>query len=159
MYSGIFLPTLDKDETIDIETTIDMSGSSSEETGRDFISEVYGIMNQYHDFNIGLSTFDTRVYNRQKFTKDTQEELLGYKLMGGGGTNFSCFWEYYIKHNIKPKLLVVFTDGFNYSNDWGPSDYCPTLWVITDGGRTKVLPPWGKWCYYSDDGVDEVGEV
>ena len=44
MYGGIFLPTLDKDETIDIQIAIDMSGSISDDMAKDFIGEVHGIM-------------------------------------------------------------------------------------------------------------------
>lgn len=157
MYGGIFLPTLKKDETIDIEIAIDMSGSITESMGRDFMSEIHGIMNQYHDFNIGVLTFDTKVYNHQKFTKDNIDDFMRYKLGGGGGTDFLCFWNHWQKNQIEPKLAVIFTDGYP-CGDWGPSNYCDTLWVITEGSKTLVKPPFGRYAYYSHDvGVDEVG--
>lgn len=159
MYGGIFLPTLKKDETIDIEIAIDMSGSISDAMGRDFLSEIKGIMSQYHDFNIGVCTFDTKVYNRQVFNKDSEDDFMRYKLIGGGGTDFLCFWNHWIKNHIEPKLAVVFTDGFP-CGEWGPHNYCDTLWIITEGSKTLVKPPFGRYAYYSHgDGVDEVGEV
>jgi len=159
MYGGIFLPVLDKDETIDIQIAIDMSGSISDAMAKDFLSETYGIMQLYHDFKIGIICFDTEVYNYQTFTKDTQDELLNYKPIGGGGTDFGAFWRFWEKEQIEPKLAVVFTDGYPYGS-WGPENYCDTLWVITEGFKTRVKPPFGRFAYYEHGkGVDEVGEV
>lgn len=159
MNSGIFLPTLDKDETIELEIAIDMSGSISDAMGKDFLSEVVGIMNMYADFKIGILTFDTRVYNHQVFTKDTMDDIFKYKLGGGGGTDFDCFWNHWKQEQIEPKLAVVFTDGFPYGS-WGPDGYCDTLWVITEGAKTRVKPPFGRYAYYdSTNGVEEIGDA
>jgi hypothetical protein len=156
---GIFLPTLKKEETIDIEIAIDMSGSISDAMGKDFLSEVYGIMNMYSEFKIGILTFDTNVYNHRTFTKDSADELLSYKLGGGGGTDFDCFWNHWKKEEIEPKLALVFTDGFPFGS-WGPSNYCDTLWVITEGAKTRVRPPFGRWAYYNSAiGVEDLGEA
>lgn len=157
MYGGIFLPTLDKDETIDIAVAIDMSGSISDKMASDFLGEVYGIMQQYNDFNISILCFDTQVYNFQTFTKDTADDLLRYECKGGGGTDFSAFWDYWKENNIEPKKAVVFTDGFPFGS-WGPEGYADTLWVITEGAKTRVKPPFGQYAYYDHGkGVDEVG--
>jgi predicted metal-dependent peptidase len=159
MYGGIFLPTLKKDETIDIQIAIDMSGSISDEMGKDFLSEVYGIMQQYHDFKIGVMTFDTAPYGYKEFTKDNQDELLSYKLDGGGGTDFDAFWDYWKDNKIEPKLAVVFTDGFPFGS-WGPDNYADTLWIITEGAKTRVTPPFGRYAYYENGkGIEEVGEA
>ena len=157
MYGGIFLPTLDKDETIDLEIAIDMSGSITDQMGKDFLSEVYGIMGMYSDFKIGVLTFDTQVYNHRTFTKDTMDDLLKYQLTGGGGTDFGCFWNHWKKENIEPKLALVFTDGFPFGS-WGPDNYCDTLWVITEGSKTRVKPPFGRYAYYDHGvGLEEFG--
>lgn len=159
MYSGIFLPTLDKDETIDIAIAIDMSGSISDAMARDFMSEIHGIMNAYNDYTISILCFDTQVYNFQKFTKDNEDELLRYKPMGGGGTDFGCVWDYWMENQIEPKKAVWFTDGFPFGS-WGPENFADTLWIITEGAKTRVKPPFGQWAYYSSkEGVDEVGAV
>jgi hypothetical protein len=159
MYGGIFLPTLDKDETIDIAVAIDMSGSISDAMAKDFLSEVHGIMNMYNDFNISILCFDTKVYNYQTFTKDTADELLEYQCKGGGGTDFMAFWKYWMDHNIEPKKAVVFTDGYPHGT-WGPETYADTLWIITEGHKTRVKPPFGTYCYYdSHTGVEEIGQA
>lgn len=157
MYGGIFLPTLDKDETIDIAIAIDMSGSISDAMASDFLGEVYGIMQQYNDFNISILCFDTQVYNYQTFTKDSSDDLLRYECKGGGGTDFSAFWDYWKENNIEPKKAVVFTDGFPFGS-WGPENYADTLWVITEGAKTRVKPPFGQYAYYDHSkGVEEIG--
>lgn len=159
MYGGIFLPTLKKDETIDIAVAIDMSGSISDQMGKDFLSEIYGIMSQYNDFTISILCFDTQVYNYQKFTKDNQDDLLDYKCKGGGGTDFDAFWNFWMEENIEPKKAVIFTDGFPFGN-WGPDNYCDTLWIITEGAKTRVKPPFGQYAYYDHGtGVQEIGQA
>lgn len=159
MYSGIFLPVLDKDETIDIQIAIDMSGSISDDMARDFMSEIHGIMSAYNDFTIGVLCFDTEVYNYQKFTQENSDDLLKYEPKGGGGTDFMAFWNYWMDNNLEPKKAVVFTDGFPFGT-WGPETYADTLWIITEGAKTRVRPPFGTYCYYEPKvGVDEVGQA
>ena len=159
MYGGIFLPTLDKDETIDLQIAIDMSGSISDAMAKDFLSETYGIMQLYHDFKIGIVCFDTKTYNYKEFTKDNQEDLLSYECKGGGGTDFDAFWNFWKDEQIEPKLAVVFTDGYPYGS-WGPENYADTLWVITEGYKTRVKPPFGRFAYYEHGtGVEEIGSV
>ncbi len=159
MYSGVFLPVLDKDETIDIAVAIDMSGSISDRMAKDFLSEVYGMMSAYNDFTISIICFDTQTYNYQVFTKDTADDLLSYECKGGGGTDFMAFWNYWMENDIEPKKAVVFTDGYPFGT-WGPENYCDTLWVITEGAKTRVKPPFGEYAYYDHaEGVSEIGAV
>jgi predicted metal-dependent peptidase len=159
MYSGIFLPTIKTSETIDLEIAIDMSGSITDEMGKDFLSEIHGIMNSYADFRIGVLSFDTQAYNHQVFTKDTIGDFMRYELKGGGGTDFECFWNHWKENGLEPKMAVVFTDGFPFGT-WGPSKYCDTLWIITEGAKTKVKPPFGNFAYYqSKIGLEEVGSA
>jgi len=159
MYGGIFMPTLKKDDTIDIQIAIDMSGSISDSMAKDFLSETYGIMQLYNDFKIGIVCFDTATYNYKEFTKDNEDELLSYQCKGGGGTDFEAFWNFWKEAKIEPKLAVVFTDGYPYGT-WGPENYCDTLWVITEGYKTRVKPPFGRFAYYEHgNGVEEIGDA
>jgi len=157
--SDVIFPNLIKEEEIDVEVTIDQSGSISTEMAQDFLSEVYGITQQYHSFRIGVSTFDTKLYNRQVFTAENAEEMLGYEPKGGGGTDFYAFWNYYEKHDIRPKLLIVFTDLECY--DHGPPDYCENvLWLINNPYNKEIVPQFGSWVRYERDiGVTDVGAV
>ena len=159
MSSDVIFPSLIKEDTIDVEITIDQSGSINEEMARDFLSEVHGITQQYNNFSIGVSTFDTKLYNRQVFNSENIDELLDYKPQGGGGTDFNAFWNYYKKHNIQPRLLIVFTDL--ECDNHGPRDYCDqVIWVVNNPYNKKILPDFGTWVRYErDTGVTEAGSV
>ena len=66
-------------------------------------------MDQYKDFKIKCWCFDTKVYNEQDFSQDSGEELTDYKLMGGGGTEFMCNWEYMKENDIQSyKIYYVY---------------------------------------------------
>ena len=80
--SGAILPGMDFQDTIDLAVAIDMSGSIGSVQGKDFLSEVQGIMDEYQDYNIKLWCFDTKVYNEQDFSADQASDINDYQLMG-----------------------------------------------------------------------------
>ena len=142
------MPGMKTQEAIDICVMIDMSGSISERQGRDFISEVKGIMETFEDYRIHIGCFDTEVYNMQMYTADNLEDIADYKLAGGGGTDFDCFFDYFKKEEIEPKKLVVFTDGYP-GGSWGDPNYCDTVWVIH--GDKNPDPPFGTFALYDEN--------
>lgn len=142
---GAILPGMVNDETIDVCCAIDMSGSITDKQGKDFISEVKGIMDEYVDFNLELWCFDTQVYNYAKFTGDTAQDILEYQVKGGGGTDFDANFEYMKEHGIEPKKFIMFTDGYPCGS-WGDESYCDTLFIIH--GSESIIPPFGQVAYY-----------
>jgi predicted metal-dependent peptidase len=143
-HMNAILPGTNYDETIDICCSIDMSGSITDEMGKDFISEIKGIMEEYKDYKIKLWCFDTRVYNEADFD-GYNDDILGYELMGGGGTDFMCNWSYMKEHDINPKKFIMFTDGYPWDS-WGDPDYCDTVFIIH--GNESIVPPFGAHAYY-----------
>ena len=141
------MPGMKTQEAIDICVMIDMSGSISASQGRDFISEVKGIMETFQDYRIHIGCFDTEVYNMQLYTADNLEDISEYELMGGGGTDFDCFFDYFKKEEIEPKKLVVFTDGYP-GGSWGDPVYCDTVWIIH--GDPNPDPPFGVFALYDE---------
>ena len=147
--SGAVLPGMNFQDTIDIAVTIDMSGSISDAQGRDFLSEIKGIMEEYQDYNIKVWCFDTQVYNEADFSADGGEDLMDYQLMGGGGTDFMANWTYMKEQNYVPKKLIMFTDGYAWDS-WGDPDYCDTVFII-HGNRDKGLQaPFGQTAHYDE---------
>ena len=142
------MPGMKTQEAIDICVMVDMSGSISDSQGRDFISEVKGIMETFEDYRIHIGCFDTEVYNMQMYTADNLEDISEYRLDGGGGTDFDCFFDYFKKEEIEPKKLVVFTDGYP-GGSWGDPNYCDTVWIIH--GDKNPDPPFGVWALYDND--------
>jgi len=139
------LPGMDTTDAIDIAVAIDMSGSISEEQGRDFLSEVQGIMDTFTDYRIHLFTFDTQVYNPQDFNSDNISDITEYQCQGWGGTSFECIFDYLKEADIEPKKLVTFTDGYPFGS-WGDPDYCDTVWIIHSNDDPN--PPFGTWAKY-----------
>ena len=86
-------------------------------------------MSQYNDFNIHLFCFDTSVHNPVKITADTANDLLTYELVGGGGTDFDCCFNYMREEGIVPKKFIMFTDGYPWGS-WGDETYCDTLFIV-----------------------------
>ena len=143
-HMSAILPGTQFDETIDICCSIDMSGSISVDMGIDFISEVKGIMEEYKDYKIKLWCFDTKVYNEADFD-GYNDDIMAYEIMGGGGTDFMCNWEYMKQHDINPKKFIMFTDGYPWDS-WGDPDYCDTVFIIH--GNDSIVPPFGTHAYY-----------
>ena len=144
-HCGAILPGMMNEETIDVSVAIDMSGSISDDMAKDFISEVKGIMDEYVDFKLDLWCFDTNVYNYAKFTGDTADEIMSYKVKGGGGTDFEANWQFMKDEGIEPKRFIMFTDGYPCGS-WGDENYCETLFVVH--GNETIISPFGQTAYY-----------
>jgi predicted metal-dependent peptidase len=144
-HSGAILPGMMNEETIDVSVAIDMSGSISDVQAKDFLSEVKGIMDEYKDFNLELWCFDTEIYNYAKFTGDNSDEIVDYRVNGGGGTDFDANWRFMKEEGIVPKKFIMFTDGYPCGS-WGDEDYCDTIFVIH--GNESIISPFGQTAYY-----------
>jgi predicted metal-dependent peptidase len=144
-HCGAVLPGMMNEETIDVCCAIDMSGSISDAQGKDFISEVKGIMEEYRDFKLKLWCFDTEIYNYQEFSGDNMDEIMDYECQGGGGTDFDANFNFMKDQQIEPKRFIMFTDGYPCGS-WGDEDYCETLYVIH--GNESIIPPHGQYAYY-----------
>jgi len=146
-HTGAILPGMNYDETIDLCVCIDMSGSIGDAQGRDFLSEVKGIMDEYKDYKIKLWCFDTRVYNEQDFSADGGEDLMDYEIIGGGGTDFDVNWTYMKEQDIQPKKFIMFTDGYPFGS-WGDEEYCDTIFVIHSNRDKNLEAPFGMTAHY-----------
>ncbi len=145
MHSGAILPGMMNEETIDVSVCIDMSGSISDSMARDFLSEVKGIMEEYKDFKLDLWCFDTDIYNYQKFTGDTADDINQYECQGGGGTDFDVNFQFMKDNDIQPKKFIMFTDGYPCGS-WGDEDYCDTLFIVH--GNKDIVAPFGQTAHY-----------
>ena len=141
------MPGMKQDPMIDIAVAIDASGSIGETMLKDFLSEIQGIMDSFPAFRIHVFTFDTEAYNPQQYDSDNLDTMCDYQISGGGGTDFDCIFRYLKDHEIEPKRLVVFTDGYPCGS-WGDELYCDTVWILH--GTTTIQPPWGQHAYYEE---------
>lgn len=141
------MPGMTPGEEIDVTVFIDMSGSISNKQGMQFISEVAGMMDSFDGYRIRIACFDTKVYNMQEFTSENMENIAEYQLAGGGGTDFTCIFDYLKENAFEPNRLIVFTDGYPCGS-WGDPDYTDTTWIIH--GDPNPNPPFGTWAIYDD---------
>ena len=147
-HTDAVLPGMNYDEYIDIFCALDMSGSIQDSQGKDFLSEVKGIAEEYGQFRMHIACFDTKVYNMQVFTSDNLDEIDEYELKGGGGTDFDAVFDFLKEEGIEPKRLVMFTDGYPWDS-WGDANYCDTVFIIH--GDKNPNPPFGTWALYEED--------
>jgi len=143
------MPGMNLDPMIDIAVAIDTSGSIGEDMLRDFLSEIQGIMDSFPAYKIHVFCFDTDVHNPAVYTSDNLESITEYEPGGGGGTDFDAIYNYLKKEEIEPKRLVVFTDGYPFGS-WGDEQYTDTVWILH--GTTSIVPPWGQFAYYEEEG-------
>lgn len=141
------MPGTNPGEEIDVDVYIDLSGSISTAQGKAFLSEVMGMMDMFDGYRVHVSCFDTKVYNTQEFTSDNMDTVEDYKLMGGGGTDFTCIFDDLKERGRVPNKLIVFTDGYPFGS-WGDAEYCDTLWIIH--GDPNPKPPFGVFAIYDD---------
>ena len=142
------MPGMKLDPMIDIAISIDASGSMQDRMLKDFLAEVAGIMEQFPAYRIHVLSFDTQVYNPQQFDSENLDDITGYEIMGGGGTDFDCVFNYFKENEIEPKRHIMFTDGYP-AGSWGDEQYCDTVFIMH--GTTSIVPPWGQWAYYSEE--------
>ena len=147
-YSGIVMPGLQREESIDVCVSIDTSGSISQQQLEEVLSEVVGLMDMYAEFTIKIWQFDTQVYGYETFTKDTAGDLMQYRIKGGGGTSFQANWDFMKEEGIDPKLFIMFTDGESYDG-WGEENYQEDMiWIINNKHNKGIEPPYGAYAYY-----------
>jgi predicted metal-dependent peptidase len=142
------MPGMKLDPMIDIAVSIDASGSMLDKMLKDFLAEVAGIMEQFPAYRIHVLSFDTKVYNPQQFDSENLDDITGYEIMGGGGTDFDCVFDYFKENEIEPKRHVMFTDGYPCGS-WGDEQYCDTVFIMH--GTTSIVPPFGQYAYYEEE--------
>ena len=142
------MPGMKLDPMIDIAVTIDASGSMLDRMLKDFLAEVAGIMEQFPNYRIHVLSFDTQVYNPQQFDSENLDDITGYEIQGGGGTDFDCVFQYFKENEIEPKRHVMFTDGYP-GGSWGDEQYCDTVFIMH--GTTSIVPPFGQYAYYEEE--------
>ena len=142
------MPGMQLEPMIDIAISIDASGSISHKMLKDFLAEVQGIMDQFPAYKIHVVTFDTQIYNPQQYDSENLDTICDYEVMGGGGTDFDCVFEYFKENDIQPKRHIMFTDGYPCGS-WGDELYCDTVFIMH--GTTSIVPPWGQHAYYEEE--------
>lgn len=139
------LPGMTPEEEINICIGIDTSGSISQKTLTDFMSEVNGIMEQFQNYTIHIWQFDTKVYSYEVFNHEDDKDIREYEIKGGGGTDFEANWEFMKNNEIEPDQFIMFTDMMPWKS-WGDPNYCDTIFIAH--GTKTIEAPFGRTVYY-----------
>ena len=150
----------DRQNKLDIAIFVDTSGSVQEEQLTAFISEMQGMLAAFPRYKVHVQCFDGAVVEESVMTlekssgpsgwMDVKREITKFigRIGGGGGTNFMCNWEYLRERKIKPRMIIMLTDGFPYG-EWGIKNYAPTIFFMMGNGG-KVKAPFGVTMHYEE---------
>lgn len=135
--TGIYLPSVVQDDKIDIVIGIDLSGSIKEKELNEFVSEIVGIAKEYPNrVNMRVLSFDCEVHTDNKVENGGIEQIKKIQLKGGGGTSFLCVKEYIKEKNIRPKVLIMQTDG--EGDEMYKTEY-PIIWCLSKNGTDSLI--------------------
>jgi predicted metal-dependent peptidase len=109
---NIYLPNVTR-ESLEIVVHIDTSGSIGQEELKEFLSEVVEIGRSFMNIKMDIIAGDAELQDHYTVTHNNSEEIINYKIHGGGGTSheFARKW----LHDNKPeaKIFISLTDGFS----------------------------------------------
>jgi len=123
---------------IDVVVALDTSGSVKPEEFDLFLAEVNAIKGALNA-RITMLACDADLDPEGPWVFETWEALrLPEQMRGGGGTDFRPVFEWLDTSNMRPDLLIYFTDARGRFPERPPA--VQTLWLVKGG----ELPPWGQ---------------
>jgi len=129
-----YMPTRYSAAIGEIAVAVDLSGSITQTEADIFISEIHSIHNMVKPSKTHVVGFDTEI-TMEAFIQN-RADLLKLKFIGGGGTLIQPVYEWAKTH--KPKILIIFTDGYFDTADEEIPRGIPIFWVIHGHSSFKV---------------------
>lgn len=141
--AGIYMPSHYSTAVEQGVVAPDTSGSITPDTLGAFMGEIASLAESMQPTKLDMLVWGSSVVDHKSYNKATYNELRSVrKLKDGGGTEPNCIGRYIRAKGMKPKFIVVLTDGaFTTPNNFG----VPTLWVVVHNPR--FVAPFGKVCY------------
>lgn len=123
---------------VDIVVALDISGSIATKEIREFLAEVDQIKAQVRA-RIALHACDVEVSDKGPWKFEPWDELkLPIQFEGGGGTRFTPVFDWVENQEMRPDLLVYFTDAEGEFPEQEPQ--YPVIWLV----KGKAPVPWGQ---------------
>lgn len=148
--SGIVLPSMDKQQKVNLAVAIDTSGSISNDDIQAFMGEINSIVSMYDEYEINAAYFDTRIHNPSTIKSESEFTEFMNNIGGGGGTMFEVWWDYAYENDWlkKANAVVFFTDGCPCGS-WIPDNvhHNHIFWVVKG---TSNQAPIGTTLLYDD---------
>ena len=139
-----FLPDYNESETprLNVLFMVDISASLKDEDVAMAAAEICAAIEQFGGMLHGsIGFFDSKV--RRVVPITSVENLLKLTPYSGGGTSFSCIFDY-VREKMAdqvPSEIVVMTDGKGDFPEYEASAGIPVLWLLT---TNRVRVPWGQ---------------
>ncbi len=123
---------------MEVVVAVDVSGSIHRDELNEFIAEIDSLKAQVRA-RVTLLTCDNSITCEHPWVFEAWDHCrLPEKVIGGGGTDFKPVFEWVEKENMKPDLLIYFTDARGlFPKSEAPY---PTIWLI----KGKEPVPWGQ---------------
>ncbi len=123
---------------MNVVVAIDVSGSIHRDELNEFIAEIDSLKSQVKA-RVTLLSCDTQITDDSPWVFEAWEHcVLPEKIKGGGGTDFNPVFDWVDDHNMKPDLLVYFTDAKGRFPQYEPN--FPIIWLVK--GKNPI--PWGQ---------------
>lgn len=131
-----YMPDLmDEEKLEDIVVAVDTSGSIGQAELSAFISEVRSILKLFPHTKGWLIDCDAEVNQFIEIDKAAAPTMRFY---GGGGTSHVPVFKEITKRNVRPKVLLAFTDMYTEFPSTHPN--YPVLWLATPGTGNMPAP-------------------
>ena len=135
-----FLPSLHSQKLMNIAIAVDISGSVTDHDFKTFVSETHSMLRMMKPNKLNLIQFDTEIHSNDVIR--STNDLAKVKFVGRGGTDIRPVLQW--ANEVKPQLLLVFTDGeFNF---YGVDTAVKTIWLIHN--NKKFNASFGKTIHY-----------
>jgi len=138
LWTGLYLPGVEREGAGEIAIAVDCSGSVSARQLRLFEAEARSILEGQRPERVYVLYFDAAVHKVETYEAGERIEL---KPVGGGGTEFGPCFEWLDERGICPQSLVFLTDLYGSFPPSAPA--YPVLWASTGGRKApfgQVIP-------------------
>ena len=122
---------------MNVVVAVDVSGSIDKDELDEFVAEVDSLKSQVRA-RVTFLTCDSKITGDSPHIFEAWEYCrLPQRIMGGGSTDFNPVFDWVERHDVKPDLVVYFTDADGrFPQSQAPY---PVIWLVK--GRKAV--PWG----------------
>jgi predicted metal-dependent peptidase len=132
---GLYLPSLESSALGEIAVLCDTSGSVDETSLAYARSILEQVLDEVNPAGVTLYMVDTEVHTVHRMERG---DLLTWEPKGGGGTDFSSFFETVETGDIQPVCVIGISDLYANFGETVPS--VPVLWLST----TDMIAPFGE---------------
>ncbi len=133
----MILPSL-RSMQADLVVALDTSGSVSEEEAKEFLAEIDAIKGQLRARIVLLACDASICGNGPWYFEPWDEFSMPESFLGGGGTDFRPVFDWVERQEIRPDVLLYFTDARGEFPEGEPS--YPVIWLVKGSGGV----PWGE---------------